>query len=241
MCEEKKKRQPLRKRKASFKMPRKAAISVRALWESASGEEKEAAHRTGVAILEMWLGQASRKEVAERLQIPPLRIWQLSQQALSGMVAGLLKQPKGRMQKTELTKEDCPWRLRKKMAKMEKELSSLRQLVGLLRDMPAHRPSTKLRKQSPVQEKSHALARRSRKMDRSESAGAKSRRGRPKSRGVLNGSDGENGTQLDEGVHEAAEEAGAAALQQGGEVPRSAGCGAAAPAAGKEGGVADDQ
>ena len=114
MCEEKsvekesKRRVPRRRRKASFKMPKKVAMPVRGLWESASEEERAVAHRTGVAILEMWLGQASRQEVAERLNVPPLRIWQLSQQALSGMVAGLLKQPKKKPPAEEMAGVDPP-------------------------------------------------------------------------------------------------------------------------------------
>jgi hypothetical protein len=37
----------------------------------------------------MWLGKRDREAVAKELSIPTLRVWQLSQQALSGMLAGL--------------------------------------------------------------------------------------------------------------------------------------------------------
>ena len=128
-----------RRRRVSFRLPKRAALTVRALWASAEEEERMKAHRTGVAILELWLGQASRKEIADRLQVPPLRIWQLSQQALSGLVAGLLKQPKSRSQIQKNPLEESRWKLKSKIAKLEGEVESLRTLVSLLRELPAHR------------------------------------------------------------------------------------------------------
>ena len=80
--------------KRKYKFPNKVALPVRALWETASPEEKEKAHQTAAALLEYWTGRAKKEEVAQKLGIPPLRVWQLSQQALSGLAAALVKQPR---------------------------------------------------------------------------------------------------------------------------------------------------
>jgi hypothetical protein len=78
----------------------------------------------------------------ERLELPALRLWQLSQQALSGMVAGLLKQPKRRLSKGELTMlqpEDDSKAVRKRNAELERENQQLKDLILLLRDLPGNR------------------------------------------------------------------------------------------------------
>src|SRR4051812_49016298 len=80
-------------RKSSFKMTT-PPYPVKAIWEMASPEEQKSAHQMGVLMLEHWLGRISRKQLAEKTKQPPLRIWQMSQQALSGMVVGLMAQPK---------------------------------------------------------------------------------------------------------------------------------------------------
>lgn len=82
-----------RKRLRFTKLP-KPAYPVRALWEAASEEEKKASHRLCVGILEWWLGKSTRLEISQRLGLPPIRLWQMSQQALAGMLAGLLRQPR---------------------------------------------------------------------------------------------------------------------------------------------------
>ena len=81
----------------------RAAWPVRGLWENAPPEEKERAHETCMKILEYWLGKKSKGKVAKELEITPLRVWQLSQQALSGMMAGLLSQPRRRGGRSVLT------------------------------------------------------------------------------------------------------------------------------------------
>ena len=122
-----------------------APVPVKYLWEAASEEEKKKAHQTGAAILELWMGRASRQEVGDLLGIPPLRVWQLSRQALSGLVAGLLKQPKARKKalKALALGEENPVRLKARMASMEKQLARMQTLVELLRQMPAHREEPK--------------------------------------------------------------------------------------------------
>jgi hypothetical protein len=123
-----------------FKLPKSAPRPMRALWDSASQEEKEKAHQAAAAILESWLGQATREEIAKKLGIPPLRVWQMSQQALVGLVASLLKQPKARKEpKTVLPPEEDPVKLKKRIANLERDLAMMKELVGLLKEFPAHR------------------------------------------------------------------------------------------------------
>jgi hypothetical protein len=139
------------KKRLVFQPPKQVPSSVRLLWESASTEEKTRAHATCVAILSMWLGRSTRAQVAQELSLPPLRVWQLSQAAVSGMLAGLLKQPRGRGrgQAMDTSSEDDPKALRKRIAELEKENESLRQLTEVLRNMPKaqmppqQRPRTK--------------------------------------------------------------------------------------------------
>lgn len=127
-------------RKRSFRRLPKPAVPVKALWEAASEAEKARAHQTCVVMLEYWLGKTSKAEVAKRLEVTPLRVWQLSQQALSGMVAGLLKQPrrkKGALMPTD--PQDDPKVLKKRIAQLERELKLAEDVIALLRDLPAQR------------------------------------------------------------------------------------------------------
>ena len=136
------------KKRLVFQPPRQMPRSVGALWEGASPEEKARAHRSCVAILSMWLGRKTRAAVAQELELPPLRVWQMSQSALSGMLAGLLKQPRGRSARPEPSEED-PRALKKRIAELEAENDSLRTLVEILRNLPSARetPAPRPRKQ----------------------------------------------------------------------------------------------
>lgn len=126
------------KKRAHFKMPERVAVPVKDLWASASEEEKTRAHRTCVLILSYWLGKQSKAEVAEALEVKPLRVWQLSQMAVSGMVCGLLRQPRRRGRKP--MSEDVA-SLKKRILKLEKELETMNRLVDVLRDLPMSRES----------------------------------------------------------------------------------------------------
>lgn len=133
-------------KKAKINLPKLPPVPVRALWQAATDEQRQQAHQTGVAILEWWLGHADRHEVAERLEIPPLRLWQLSQQALSGMVAGLLKQPKSRGKEAArraLDPQEDPKLLKKRITELKDQLRRCEALIRLLRDLPAHRVDQK--------------------------------------------------------------------------------------------------
>ena len=131
--------------KRKFKLPPRPAVAVRELWESASAEEREKAHQTAAMMLEYWMGRVRKEEAAQKLGIPPLRVWQLSQQALSGMAAGLVKQPKSGKKKFRgmLPPEEDPKALNKRIQGLERDLGLMQELVKLLRDLPGNREAVK--------------------------------------------------------------------------------------------------
>jgi hypothetical protein len=140
------------KRKAAFKLPPPAA-PVKGLLLNASLEEQTKAHATATAILATWLGQKTRGAVARELGIPVVRLKQLSEAALSGMVAGLLKQP-SRMPKGGLPPEEDPVKLRKRIGQQEREIATLTELVALLKDLPANKAlAREPRDEYPAQKK----------------------------------------------------------------------------------------
>jgi hypothetical protein len=143
-----------RKRTAFKKAPR-PAWPVRGLWESAPQKEKEHAHQTCIRILEYWLGKKSKALVARELAVSPLRVWQLSQQALSGMMAGLLKQPRTRVSPEvfEVSTGESRETLQRRVARLEKELSRTEDLVRVLRTAPWASASSE---SSPKGDPSHA-------------------------------------------------------------------------------------
>jgi hypothetical protein len=113
---------------------------VKALWDAASDEEKTRAHRLAAVMLQVWLGKMRRAEAAAQLELTPLRVWQLSQQAVAGMVAGLLKQPRARLRQgvapmSENRDEDPKW-LKRKITELERKLKIAEDVIALLREMP---------------------------------------------------------------------------------------------------------
>lgn len=127
------------KKRVRFQPP-KPAIAVKALWEQASAEEREKAHRTCVLMLEYWLGHKSKSEMVSALALPPLRVWQLSQAALSGMLAGLLKQPKMRKRgRPPSAESDELAAARKEIAALRRENEALRTVNEILKDLPLNR------------------------------------------------------------------------------------------------------
>jgi hypothetical protein len=122
-----------------FKAPR-PALPVRGLWEAATAEEKERAHKSCVALLEWWVGRRSKESVAGELGVTGLRVWQLSQSALSGMLAGLLRQPRRRGRAAMRTALDDRSQdlnsLRKENAELKRRLTVAERLIILLRDLP---------------------------------------------------------------------------------------------------------
>jgi len=153
-----------RRKRVRFKVPERPAIAVRALWESASEEERKQAHSYTMAILASWTGRASWKETAARLSLPLVRVHQLSQQAVSGMLAGLLVQPRTRRRRGSeaapsaggglsarlgAQPEDDPVQLRKHIRALETKLSRTEDLVRVLQEMPWHRASASGDKEAP--------------------------------------------------------------------------------------------
>ena len=134
-------RRTSRKRTVFHTTP-KPAWPVRGLWEAALPEERAEAHATCMLILEYWLGKKSKSEVAAELEVSALRVWQLSQQALSGMMAGLLTQPRRKVTRDafEEGRGETKESLRKRIAKLEQELSRTEDLVRVLRTAPWANP-----------------------------------------------------------------------------------------------------
>ena len=126
------------RKRVSFKTPPRPAPAVKDLWRQASEEERKKAHLLCMAILEYWVGRASKEEVARRLSVPGLRVWQLSQQALSGMLAGLLRQPRRRVKviADPANPEIDPKPLRQRIAELEKKLARTEDLVRVLKHLP---------------------------------------------------------------------------------------------------------
>lgn len=167
------------KKRLVFQPPRNGPSSVRGLWESASPDERARAHTTCVSILSMWLGRKSRHQVAAELNLPPLRVWQLSQAAVSGMLAGLLKQPRGQKKGLNMEpSEEDPRVLKAKIAELEEENRSLRQLVEVLRNLPAAREQPAKRPQPKPEVKQRARSRGKTEVQRgAEGAGGTPARG----------------------------------------------------------------
>jgi hypothetical protein len=120
-------------------------LPVKVLWQSASEEERVRAHRTATAILATWLGKSTREEAAKELGLSAVRLWQLSQQAVSGLVVGCLRQPRfrGRPPKDG----GGPYGegvgvLRKRIEDLERELDGSRRLVEVMKDLPGNRGRT---------------------------------------------------------------------------------------------------
>lgn len=130
------------KRKTGFRMDT-PPWPVRAIWELATESERQEAHQTGVLMLEHWLGRMTRKQLGEKLNQPALRVWQLSQQALAGMVVGLMAQPKRPPKGSPMpnpskqAEKDELKALRKENHELKEDNRVLKELLEVLKDMPS--------------------------------------------------------------------------------------------------------
>ena len=143
------------KKRLKFGPPQHFPRGVKELWTSASKEEQERAHQACTQILSLWLGKRAKRDVAESLSIPPLRVWQLSQQALSGMLAGLLHQPRPRRRHQEETMEqheDDPRRLKKRIADQERQIADQQELIRLLTSIPKPHEKSSASTEAPTRE-----------------------------------------------------------------------------------------
>ena len=134
-------------RKPRVLLPKQPPIAIRSLWEWATTAEKEQAHRTAAAMMEYWMGQSSKQEIALRLNIPQIRVWQLSQQAISGMVVGLLHPPKNKTKNAQVNPEEDPKKLHRRILELERHVSMQHRLIVILREMPITREAMLLRDQ----------------------------------------------------------------------------------------------
>lgn len=137
-----KSRRPRRGRKrTNFQHLPRPPLPVKALWTAATAEEKAAAHKGCAVMLAYWLGKIDKHTAASELGVSDLRVWQLSQQALAGMAAGLLKQPRTRRKAEALPPdpEQDPQVLRRRVLALERELKLAGDLVDLLKDLPGNK------------------------------------------------------------------------------------------------------
>ena len=129
-------------KRLAFQVPKAMPLPIKALWDAASEEQRSLAHRTATAILATWLGKSSREAAAKELGLSAIRVWQLSQQAVCGLVVGCLRQPRyrGRPPKDGMHPgiEDGA-ALRKKVMLLERELDASRRLIEVMRDLPGNR------------------------------------------------------------------------------------------------------
>ena len=131
-------------KKTSFKKAPRGPWPIRALWEGTTEEDRQRAHTRCVALLEYWLGKATKAEIARRLELPPLRVWQLSQQALSGMLASLVYQPRWKeargIMTSRPTKASHVAALKRRIKELERENAALLKLNALLQQFPPPPP-----------------------------------------------------------------------------------------------------
>lgn len=92
-----------------------------------------------MAILKSWLGKAKREEMAKELGLSGVRFWQLSQQAVSGLVVGCLRQPRFRGRPPKTISEEGAGALAKRIAVLERELDASRRLIEVLKELPGVR------------------------------------------------------------------------------------------------------
>lgn len=168
-----------RKRRKSLSIPPRQPLPIKLIWNSASEEEKTLAHQRAVALMEYWMGQTSKTEIAKRLGIPTLRVWQLSQQAIAGMLAGLLKQPKVRKKMLETNLEIDPKKLMKRIAELEKTVADQDRLIAVLRMMPGCRDVSIPMEEPLEEEKSdvRTISARTQKSSGKRPSGKKTKRG----------------------------------------------------------------
>ncbi len=150
----------LRGRKRSFRKLPRPVYPVRALWDASSPEEKALAHRFSVGIIDWWVGRRTKDETAHRLGVTPLRLWQLSQRALSGMLAGLLHQPRLRGKVTVIPgkPKDEVTSLRKEATELKKRLKAAENVASILQELRsvAEAPALTVEKRKATPQKKKA-------------------------------------------------------------------------------------
>ncbi len=185
-----------RRRRTRFKRVPRPIVPMRGLWESATQEQQRAAHEATVWMLEYWLGKISKPEVAGHLGVAQVRVWQMSQKAVAGMVCGLLPQPRWRkgQRMTQADPENDPAALRKENAKLRRELEVAKQLIDILKTLPGNAgraiptPKQKVEKKSSRRGRSSGGRRAGARGSRKTSSTSPSRGG--KTRGAASSTSG---------------------------------------------------
>lgn len=108
---------------------------MKGLWNHATDDEREQAKLYALKIMETWMGLTSKSKAAESLKIPLIRYWQIHNQAIAGMLAGLLTQPRTR--KKPLGSEASELLLlKKKVTELEAIVKTQDQVIQFLRSIP---------------------------------------------------------------------------------------------------------
>lgn len=151
-----------RRRRTAVSKWARPVYPIKAIWDAASEEEKAKARGLTSELLGYWLGQQSKTELARQLGVPPIRVWQISQRAVAGMVAALLRPPSGR--RGAMPKLDPEVKgLRKRIAVLEHENELQRRLIRLLRTMPGNETRELPKDQVPKEERDAKPTRRKKK------------------------------------------------------------------------------
>lgn len=124
---------------------------MRAYYDQASEEERRQAHLLSARILEYWTGVATKQETATALGVPPIRVWQMSQRAATGLVCALLTPPSGKRGPPTVTDEGEK-ALRKELERLRKENALQRELIAVLRELPGNRNREIPAKAEPAKE-----------------------------------------------------------------------------------------
>jgi hypothetical protein len=111
------------------------AISVRGLWKMATEEEQQNAKRLGIKIIQEWTNQISKSQAAKDLKMTPVRYWQLSNQAIAGMLAGLLDQPRSRGKILQKEQKEIE-KLRIQIKQLEMALNAQSHLIEFMKGVP---------------------------------------------------------------------------------------------------------
>ena len=146
-------RRPYQRRR-KISLPVRLPLPVRGLLEAATEAERTLAQKQCVVLLETWQGRKDRATAASELGLSPVRMWQLSQSATAGMLAGLLKQPRRRgraimRQVLDGKPVDDVASLRKELAELRRKLAISEELIAILRDMPGPRDKPALPPTAP--------------------------------------------------------------------------------------------
>jgi hypothetical protein len=124
-----------RRRRAAISKWAQPVYPIKAIWDAATEEERDRARELATELLGMWLGQQTKEDLAKRLGVPPIRVWQMSQRAVAGMVAAMLRPPEGRVGAMPRLAPEVT-ELRRRVTALEKELGISQRMVALLRSMP---------------------------------------------------------------------------------------------------------